>query len=112
MSKKKNVSPSVDEAKLRIELYNNLCKNLKDLKRDQVRKVLAELNNYVVFLGIYHNMEPSLLLRYFSCTNVVFHYLYKTGQLSTDFPCDPEVRKHVEDVFITILKDYDATGAD
>ena len=45
MEEKKNTLPSVDEAKLRIKLYSDLCTDLKGLKRDDVRKILKELDS-------------------------------------------------------------------
>ena len=108
MSIKKNISPSVDEAKLRIELYNKLCMNLKGLKRDEVRTVLANVESFLGFLGNYHEMGDKIFLRYVPCANDVFYYLYKTKQLDREDGFDPEIRKHVEDVITTIYKDHDA----
>ena len=109
MSTKKNISPSVDEAKLRIELYNKLTMNLKDLKRDEVRTVLAELDIYVKLLVSKSKLNDLLYLHYCTCCSVVFQYLYRTRQLKMEGGIPSEVLKHVNDVFTTILKDYDAS---
>ena len=47
MEKKKNISPSVDEAKLRVQLYNALSLMMLRLNRADCRRVLSELNQYV-----------------------------------------------------------------
>lgn len=107
MEKKKNVSPSVDEAKLRIMLYNDLCTNLKGLKRDDVRKILNELDSYVKKMNCLSRMDLTLYLRYVMATQSVYHYLYKTKQLEREGGFTAETLKAIEDVFITIYKDYD-----
>ena len=83
MEEKKNTLPSVDEAKLRIKLYSDLCTDLKGLKRDDVRKILNELDSYV-------------------------KKIYKTKQLEHEGGFTAETLKYIEDVFITIYKDYGA----
>ena len=112
MEKKKNVSPSVDEAKLRIMLYNDLCTNLKGLKRDDVRKILNELDSYVKKMNCLSRMDLTTHLRYITCAQSVYFYLYKTKQLEHEGGFTAETLKAIEDVFITIYKDYDATGTD
>ena len=112
MEKKKNVSPSVDEAKLRIKLYSDLCTDLKGLKRDDVRKILNELDSYVKKMNCLSRMDLTLYLRYITCAQSVYFYLYKTKQLEREGGFTAETLKAVEDVFITIYKDYDATGTD
>ena len=51
MEKKKNVSPSVDEAKLCIGLYNELSAKLSDLSLEETRIVLEEMEKYVKLPG-------------------------------------------------------------
>ena len=39
----------------------------------------------------------------------MFEYLYKAGQLgAARVGFDPDIRKHIEDVIITIAKEHDA----
>ena len=52
MEKKKNVSPSVDEAKLRIELYNKLCDAVRDLTHDEACIVLCTVEYYLNLLVV------------------------------------------------------------
>ena len=112
MEKKKNVSPSVDEAKLRIKLYSDLCTNLKGLKRDDVRKILNELDSYVKKMNCLSRMDLTTHLRYITCAQSVYFYLYKTKQLEHEGGFTAETLKAVEDVFITIYKDYDKSRID
>ena len=108
MEEKKKTLPSVDEAKLRIELYNDLCTDLKGMKRDEVRKILNELDSYVKKMNCLSRMDLTLYLRYVMATQSVYHYLYKTKQLEREGGFTAETLKAVEDVFITIYKDYGA----
>ena len=108
MEKKQNISPSVDEAKLRVQLYNALSLMMLRLNRDDCRRVLSELDQYVKELDRKGSMEPKLYLLYVACAQAVFEYLYKAKQLSRFEGFDPEIRKHIEDVFITIAKEHDA----
>ena len=113
MEKKKNVSPSVDEAKLRIELYNELSAELSDLSLEETRIVLEEMEKYVKLIVSNVNMERRLFLVYSECVDIVFDYFYKIGQLSPDNDSfDPEIRKHINDVLITIKNDHDADWTD
>ena len=108
MEKKKNVSPSVDEAKLRIMLYNDLCTNLKGMKRDEVRKILNELDSYVKKLNCLSRLDLTTHLRYITCAQSVYFYLYKTKQLEREGGFTAETLKAIEDVIITIARNYDA----
>ena len=108
MEKKKNISPSVDEAKLRIELYNKLSRLLMLLKRDEVRTILSELDKYVKLMQSTDTMKPELMLMYFICVKEVYHYLYKARQFNREGYDAAEPYKHINDVFTTILKDHDA----
>ena len=109
MSKKKNVSPSVEEAKLSIDLYNELSAKLSGLSHEEKRIVLEEMVKYVKLIVSNVNMERRLFLVYTECVDIVFDYFYKIGQLSPDNDSfDPEIRKHIDDVFITIAKEHDA----
>jgi hypothetical protein len=108
MSTKKNISPSVDEAKLRIELYNKLSRLLMLLKRDEVRTILSELDKYVKLMQSTDTMKPELMLMYFICVKEVYHYLYKTKGLNGFDGINAEIRQHINDVFTTILKEHDA----
>ena len=108
MSKKKKISTSIEEAKLRVELYNNLCDSMRNLSYDDRRNLMQELEHYVIYLNSRSRLDLRLFLRYVTCCQAVFHYLYKTKQIDRDGGIDPEIRKHINDVFITILKDYGA----
>ena len=105
MKKKKNISPSIEEAKQRVELYNKLNYAMRDLTHDEKQKVLSLLTVYVGLQECNQLLERRLSLVYSLCTTFVFNYLYKAGQLSPDnIGFDPEIRKHIEDVFITIAE--------
>ena len=110
MEKKKNVSPSVDEAKLCIGLYNELSAELSDLSLEETRIVLEEMEKYVKLIVSNVNMERRLFLVYSECVDIVFDYFYKIGQLNPNNDSfDPEIRKRIDDVFITIAKEHDAS---
>ena len=47
MEQKKNISPSFEEAKQRIELYNKMSYAMRDLTLDEKQKVLSLLTVYV-----------------------------------------------------------------
>jgi hypothetical protein len=109
MKQKKNISPSIEEAKQRIELYNKLSYAMRDLTLDEKQKVLSLLTVYVGLQECHQLLERRVSLVYSLCTTFVFNYLYKAGQLSPDsIGFDPEIRKHIEDVFITIAEEHDA----
>jgi hypothetical protein len=110
MEKKKNVSPSVDEAKLRIKLYNDLSAKLSGLSHEEKRIVLEEMEKYVKLIVSNVNMERRLFLAYSECVDIMFEYFYKAGQLNPNNDSfDPEIRKHINDVFITIANEHDAS---
>ena len=110
MEKKKNISPSVEEAKLCIGLYNELSAKLSGLSLEETRIVLEEMVKYVKLIVSNVNMERRLFLVYTECVDIMFEYFYKAGQLSPDNDSfDPEIRKHINDVFITIAKEHDAS---
>ena len=105
MKKKNNISPSIEEAKRRIELYNKLKYAMRDLTHDEKQQVLLLLTVYMDLQECNQLLERRLSLVYSLCTTFVFNYLYKAGQLSPDnIGFDPEIRKHIEDVFITIAE--------
>jgi len=109
MERKKNISPSIEEAKQRIELYNKMNYAMRDLKRDEKQQVLLLLTVYMDLLECNQLLERRLSLVYSQCTTFVFDYLYRAGQLKADkVGFDPEIRKHIEDVIITIANDHDA----
>ena len=102
MEKKKNISPSVEEAKLCIGLYNELSAKLSDLSLEETHIVLEEMEKYVKLI-------VSNFLVYTECVDIMFEYFHKAGQLSPDNDSfDPEIRKHINDIFITIKNDHDA----
>ena len=110
MEKKKNVSPSVDEAKLCIGLYNELSAKLSGLSLEETRIVLEEMVKYVKLIISNVNMERRLFLAYSECVDIMFEYFHKAGQLSPDNDSfDPEIRKRIDDIFITIANDHDAS---
>ena len=109
MKQKKNISPSIEEAKQRIELYNKLSYAMRDLSQDEKQQVLMLLAVYMNLLECNKLMERRDSLVYAQCATLVFNYLYRAGQLKADkVGFDPEIRKHIEDVFITIAKEHDA----
>ena len=109
MEKNKNISPSVEEAKLCIGLYNELSAKLSDLSLEDTRIVLEEMDKYVKLIISNVNMERRLFLVYTECVDIMFEYFYKAGQLSPDNDSfDPEIRKRIDDIFITIKNDHDA----
>ena len=109
MKKKNNIQPSIEEAKRRIELYNKLSYAMRDLTHDEKQKVLSLLTVYVGLQECNQLLERRLSLVYSQCATQVFNYLYKAGQLKADkVGFDPEIRKHIEDVFITLAKEHDA----
>ena len=109
MEKKKNISPSVEEAKLCIGLYNELSAKLSDLSLEETRIVLEEMEKYVKLIVSNVNMERRLFLVYSECVDIMFEYFYKAGQLNPNNDSfDPEIRKHIDDIFITIKNDHDA----
>ena len=109
MKQKKNISPSIEEAKQRIELYNKLSYAMRDLSQDEKLQVLMLLAVYMNLLECNQLMERRVSLVYAQCATLVFNYLYKNGQLKDEKDgFDPEIRKHIEDVFITIAKGHDA----
>ena len=109
MKQKKNISPSIEEAKQRIELYNKLSYAMRDLSQDEKQQVLMLLAVYMNLLECNQLMERRVSLVYAQCATLVFNYLYRAGQLKADkVGFDPEIRKHIEDVFITIAKEHDA----
>ena len=109
MEKKKNISPSVEEAKLCIGLYNKLSAELSDLSLEETRIVLEEMDKYVKLIVSNVNMERRLFLVYTECVDIMFEYFYKAGQLNPNNDSfDPEIRKRINDVFITIANENDA----
>ena len=109
METKKNISPSIEEAKQRIELYNKMCFAMRDLSHQEKQQVLLLLTVYMDLQECNQLTERRLSLVYAQCATFVFNYLYRNGQLKIDqVGFDPEIRKHINDVFITIAKEYDA----
>ena len=106
MEKKKNIQPSVDEAMQRIELYNKMSFAMRDLSREEKQRVLLLLVVYMDLQECNQLMEKRLSLVYSQCTTFVFNYLYLAGQLKDgNVGFDPEIRKHIEDVIITLATD-------
>ena len=109
MKQKKNISPSIEEAKQRVELYNKMSYAMRDLSHDEKLQVLMLMTVYLDLQECNQLLERRLSLVYSLCATLVFHYLYRAGQLKADkVGFDPEIRKHIEDVFITIAEDHDA----
>ena len=109
MKKKNNILPTVEEAKQRIELYNNMKHAMRDLSHDEKKQVLLLLTKYLDLMECCQLMEKRISLVYNLCAVLVFGYLYKAGQLKIDkVGFDPEIRKLINDVFITIAKEHDA----
>jgi len=107
--KNSNISPSIEEAKRRIELYNKMSYAMRDLSHDEKLQVLMLMTAYVGLQECNQLLEKRLSLVYSLCATLVFNYLYRAGQLKADnVGFDPEIRKHIEDVFITITKEHDA----
>ena len=109
MKKKNNIQPSIEEVKQRIELYNKMSYAMRDLSHDDKLQVLMLLAVYMNLLECNQLLEKRLSLVYAQCATLVFNYLYRAGQLKDEKDgFDPEIRKHIEDVFITIAKGHDA----
>ena len=109
MEKKKNISPSIEEAKQRIKLYNDLSKAMRDLSRKEKRTVVCELRKYVKVMHSNTSMEHRLFLTFTECALTIFEYLYQAKQFkAVNSGFDSDIRKHIEDVFMTILRDHDA----
>ena len=109
MKKNNNIQPSIEEAKQRIELYNKMNNAMRDLSHDEKLQVLMLLVVYTGLQDYNQLMEKRLSLVYAQCATLVFNYLYRAGQLKADkVGFDPEIRKHIEDVFITIAEEHDA----
>ena len=109
MKQKKNISPSIEEAKQRIELYNKMNNAMRDLSHDEKLQILFPLVVYTGLQDYNQLLEKRLSLVYAQCATLVFNYLYRAGQLKANkVGFDPEIRKHIEDVFITITKEHDA----
>ena len=109
MKKNSNIQPSIEEAKQRVELYNKLSYAMRDLTHDEKQQVLMLLAVYTNLLECNQLMERRVSLVYAQCATLVFNYLYRAGQLKADkVGFDPEIRKHIEDVFITLAKEHDA----
>ena len=109
MEQKKNISPSIEEAMQRVELYNKLSYAMRDLTHDEKLQVLMLMTVYLDLQECNQLLEKRLSLVYAQCTTLVFNYLYKNGQLKDEkVGFDPEIRKHIEDVFITTAKGHDA----
>jgi len=106
MKKKNNIQPSIEEAKQRVELYNKMSYAMRDLSRDEKQRVLLMLVIYMDLQECNQLMEKRLSLVYAQCATLVFNYLYRAGQLKADkVGFDPEIRKHIEDVIITLATD-------
>ena len=109
MKKKNNILPTVEEAKQRIELYNKMCFAMRDLSHQEKQLVLLLLTVYMDLQERNQLVERRLSLVYAQCATFVFNYLYRAGQLKIDkVGFDPEIRKQINDVFITIAKEHDA----
>ena len=109
MEKKNHIQPSVDEAKQRIELYNKMCFAMRDLSHSEKQQVLLLLTVYMDLQECNQLTERRLSLVYAQCATFVFNYLYRNGQLKdNNVGFNPEIHKHIEDVFITIAKENDA----
>jgi hypothetical protein len=109
MKKKNHIQPSIEEAMQRIELYNKMCFAMRDLSHQEKQQVLLLLTVYMDLQERNQLVERRLSLVYAQCATFVFNYLYRAGQLKIDkVGFDPEIRKHINDVFITIAKGNDA----
>ena len=106
MEKKNHIQPSIEEAKQRIELYNKMSFAMRDLSREERQRVLLLLVAYMDLQECNQLLEKRLSLVYSQCTTFVFNYLYLAGQLKDgNVGFDPEIRKHIEDVIITLATD-------
>jgi len=106
MEKKNHIQPSIEDGTRRIKLYNDLSKAMRDLSREEKQRVLLLLVVYMDLQECNQLMEKRLSLVYSQCTTFVFNYLYLAGQLKDgNVGFDPEIRKHIEDVIITLATD-------
>ena len=107
MEQKKNISPSIEEAKQRIELYNKMSHAMRDLSHDEKQQVLLLLTVYMDLQECNQLLERRVSLVYSLCTTLVFNYLYRAGQLKDgNNGFDPEIRDNIYDVFITIAEEH------
>ena len=107
--KNNNILPSIEEAKQRIELYNKMNNAMRDLSHDEKLQVFLMLVVYMDLQECNQLLEKRVSLVYSLCATQVFNYLYRAGQFKADkVGFDPEIRKHIEDVFITIAEEHDA----
>ena len=82
---------------------------MRDLSHDEKKQVLLLLTVYLDLMECYQLMEKRISLVYNLCAVLMFEYLYKAGQLSAArVGFDPDIRKHIEDVIITIAKEHEA----
>jgi NifU-like protein involved in Fe-S cluster formation len=108
MKKENNILPTVEEAKQRIELYNNMKHAMRDLSHDEKKQVLLLLTKYLDLMEGCQLMEKRISLVYNLCAVLMFEYLYKAGQLSADNNhFHPVIRKHINDILITLANDYE-----
>ena len=106
MKKKNHIQPSIEEAKQRIELYNKMSYAMRDLTNDEKLQVLMLMTVYMDLQECNQLLEKRLSLVYAQCATLVFNYLYRAGQLKANkVGFDPEIRKHIEDVIITLATD-------
>ena len=106
MKKNSNIQPSIEEAKQRVELYNKMSYAMRDLSRDEKLQILLPLVVYTGLQDYNQLMEKRVSLVDSQCATLVFNYLYRAGQLKADkVGFDPEIRKHIEDVIITLATD-------
>ena len=109
MKKNNNILPTVEEAKQRIELYNNMKHAMRDLSHDEKKQVLLLLTKYLDLMEGCQLMEKRISLVYNLCAVLMFEYLYKAGQFSAArVGFNPDIRKQIEDVIITLAKEHDA----
>ena len=106
MEKKNHIQPSVDEAMQRIELYNKMSYAMRNLKCGEKCIVMRELRKYVKVMHSNCSLEHRLFLTFTECALAIFEYLYQAKQFKADNDgFDADIRKHIEDVFITIAAD-------
>ena len=106
MEKKKHISPSIEDGKQRIKLYNDLSYAMRNLKRGEKCIVMRELRKYVKVMHSNCSLEHRLFLTFTECALAIFEYLYQAKQFKADNDgFDADIRKHIEDVFITIAAD-------
>ncbi len=90
-------------------ISRNFFPNKKNIKKSNIFSELQVLMLMTVYMDLQECnqlWEKRISLVYAQCATLVFNYLYRAGQLKADkVGFDSEIRKHIEDVIITLATD-------